>query len=203
MADRYAYIPLIGIFVMAVWGAGQYVERRRVSLGAQITSAAAVLVVLTVLTSRQIGYWRTSYDLWSHTVNVTNENGVGEEFLGAALMASGQSVDALPHLQKAARLRHMILSTRVRLAAALVRTGHSEQAIAEYESVIPLVSDPHMANMLREALGKLYSERADYANARKNSYYERGTGQHQLTARDTLIKVATPIDVCEASGEIR
>src|SRR5208282_48892 len=94
MADRYAYIPLIGIFLMGVWGAADLADSRHLSFRWRTTSAAVVLFALVLLTSHQIRFWRSSYDLWSHTVEVTNDNPVGEENLGIALLASGRSAEA-------------------------------------------------------------------------------------------------------------
>ncbi len=72
MADRYAYIPLIGIFVMIGFGVADWAESKRWGFWLAIP-AAAVLVALALATHRQIGYWQSNYDLWSHTLAVTEE----------------------------------------------------------------------------------------------------------------------------------
>src|SRR5205807_3034740 len=68
MADRYAYIPLIGIFVMIAFGAAELAATRKVGLGWQLAAAAVVVILLAFATSRQIGYWQSSCDLWTHTL---------------------------------------------------------------------------------------------------------------------------------------
>src|SRR5580700_1852215 len=64
MADRYAYIPLIGIFVMVVWGIGDWADGRNVNVGLRWAASVAVLAALSFLTWRQIGYWRSDIDVW-------------------------------------------------------------------------------------------------------------------------------------------
>jgi protein O-mannosyl-transferase len=86
MADRYAYIPLVGIFVMIAWGLADWAEARKVPAVWQVIPAACVLAALGVVTSRQLSYWDSEYDLWSHTLAVTERNPFAHDSLGAALM---------------------------------------------------------------------------------------------------------------------
>ncbi len=85
MADRYAYIPLIGIFVMIAWGLADLAEAKGVSVAGRIIPAVFVLVALGVVTSRQMSYWESDYDLWSHTLAVA-ENPFAHNEAGATLM---------------------------------------------------------------------------------------------------------------------
>ncbi len=68
MADRYAYIPLIGIFVMVVWSMADWTDAAKFQPAWLVIPALAVLAVLGFLTYRQIGYWQSDYELWSHTL---------------------------------------------------------------------------------------------------------------------------------------
>ena len=86
MADRYAYIPLIGIFVMIVWAAADAADRRQLNLQLRTAIAIVILAALSFLTWRQIGYWHSDYDLWSHTIKVTQHNVVADETLSKTLM---------------------------------------------------------------------------------------------------------------------
>ena len=86
MADRYAYLPLIGIFLMAVWGAADLADRRQLSFPTRAKTAAIVLAVLAAFTWEQVTYWRSSSDLWSRALQVTKNNFTAEMNLAAALM---------------------------------------------------------------------------------------------------------------------
>jgi hypothetical protein len=70
-ADRYAYIPLIGIFVMMVWGAADLADHRQLSFQSRARIAAIVLAILVLFTCDQLRCWRSAVDLWAQTVDVT------------------------------------------------------------------------------------------------------------------------------------
>jgi protein O-mannosyl-transferase len=168
MADRYAYIPMIGIFVMVVWSAADFAESKQFSFASCVKTAAAVLVILSLFTSEQIGYWRSAYDLWLHTVNVTKDNFFAEENLSAALLMSDRSEEALPHLRNAVRIRPRDPGGHLNLAADLALNERPQDAIAEYELAISLRPDPKMLGAAYETLGRLYGERGNYSKARES-----------------------------------
>ena len=166
MADRYAYLPLIGIFVMAVWGAADAAEHRRLSLRTRVTTAAVVLTVFMAFTWKQITYWRSSYDLWSHAVQVTKDNFTAETNLGFALMASDRSVEAVDHLQNAVRIRPSYALSHLSLAGALQLSGRPREAILEYETALGLGPAQSMLVAAYENLGRSYEQVGNYKDAR-------------------------------------
>ena len=194
MADRYAYIPLLGIFLMAVWGAADLADRRQLSLRSRATAAAVVLVLLAILTSIQIRYWRSSYDLWSHAVDVTKDNFVGEENLGRALLALDRPAEAVPHLQKATRIRPLDPNGHLSLGGALATSGQTRDAIAEYEAAIPRLTDPNTRAVTCETLGRLYNQVGNYTKARES--YEQAL---QLNPKSTEAQKA--LDALKARSE--
>ena len=86
MADRYAYIPLIGIFVMIAWGFEDWAETRHLRALWRVIPASCVLILLATVTLRQMSYWESEYTLWAHTVEVTDQNPYAHAVLGAALL---------------------------------------------------------------------------------------------------------------------
>jgi len=104
MADRYAYVPLLGIFVIVAFGTEQLALRFGMKPRSQMAAAAVVLMALSVISWRQIGYWQSNYDLWSHTVQVTKNNSIAERSLANALLAEGRFAEAMPHLSNANKL---------------------------------------------------------------------------------------------------
>jgi len=73
-ADRYCYIPLIGIFVMVVWSAAEYADREKIGLEVRMSIAVTILAFLSLLTSRQVLYWESSAALWKHAIAVDPGN---------------------------------------------------------------------------------------------------------------------------------
>lgn len=189
MADRYTYIPLIGVFVMVIWTAADWAERKRFSFAMRALPSAAMLFVLALITYRQIPYWRSSYDLWFHALQVTKDNPVAEEFFGATLLSSGRSTEAVPHLQKAARIRFLSATTHLKLARALTVTGRSPEAIVEYETAIPLMIDRNQRALVCEALGWLYIKYGNYSKAQANFQEALEINPKELPARDALEKI--------------
>jgi len=85
MADRYAYVPLIGIFVMIAWSLADWAEAKQIGTIWRIIPALCALTALTSITYRQMGYWDSDYDLWSHALELA-ENPLAHNALGMALM---------------------------------------------------------------------------------------------------------------------
>jgi tetratricopeptide (TPR) repeat protein len=85
MADRYAYIPLIGIFVMIAWSLADFAEAKKVSVVWRVIPVLCALTALGCVTSHQTSYWDSDYDLWSHTLAVA-ESPLTHNALGVALM---------------------------------------------------------------------------------------------------------------------
>jgi tetratricopeptide (TPR) repeat protein len=85
MADRYAYIPLIGIFIMIAWGLADWAEAKEVRTAWLVIPAVCALTALACITYRQMSYWESEYDLWSHTLEVA-ENPLTHNAIGVALM---------------------------------------------------------------------------------------------------------------------
>nr|NIQ74795.1 tetratricopeptide repeat protein [Gammaproteobacteria bacterium]NIQ90679.1 tetratricopeptide repeat protein [Deltaproteobacteria bacterium] len=101
MADRFAYVPLIGLFIMISWGVPEVVARwhyRKIGLA---TTGAALLSVLMVTTWLQVRYWKNGTRLFEHTLDVTSNNYVAHYTLGNALDRKGRTDDAIKHYQEA------------------------------------------------------------------------------------------------------
>jgi protein O-mannosyl-transferase len=165
MADRYAYIPLIGIFVMVVWSVGDWAERREVSTKSMAWTAAIVILFFAAFTGDQIRYWRSAADLWQHAVNVTKDNFTGDENLGASDIMAEKPEDAIPALQDGVRLRPQDASAHLNLAGAYALSGHRQEAIQQYEAGLPLARDRSGLAAPYETLGRLYEQTGNYAQA--------------------------------------
>jgi len=128
-ADRYMYIPMVGLLVMAIWGATEILEKLRAKMLA-IPLAVAACLASAVLSWVQVGYWRNSETLFRQALAVTNDNFVANLNLGNYLMASGRLSEALPYFETAVRIDPKSAPARTDLGTALGRTGHLPDAIA-------------------------------------------------------------------------
>jgi tetratricopeptide (TPR) repeat protein len=168
MADRYAYVPLIGIFVMLVWGADDWADSKKIYLPARVAAAAIILTGLSILTWRQIAYWQDSDALWFHAAALTENNLFAEDEVGKSLLRQGRPQDALPHLQNAVRIDPRDPTRRINFASGLAQSGRYQDALREYEDAIPLASDPAVKSRCYATIALLYSMLGDYSKARES-----------------------------------
>jgi tetratricopeptide (TPR) repeat protein len=168
IADRYAYITLIGVFVMAVWGVADYADFKSVGPAWRIAISVAILTLLSSLTVRQIRFWRSDYDLWSHAMRVAPSNATAVSNLGDALNRMGRPEEALPLLQQSAKLLPDEPNRHGNLAVDLVQLGRLEEAIPEYETAISLASDTVMQAHFYGSLAAVYAVLGDYAKVRES-----------------------------------
>jgi protein O-mannosyl-transferase len=166
VADRYAYIPLIGIFVMIVWSAadwayGKKTDSKNITLQWRAALALTILCLLSFLTWRQVGYWQSDFDLWPHTLAAWPDNPLGEKNLGDALLADGRPEEALPFLQKAAQLNPDDPDRHANL-------GHVPEAVSEFQTAVPLTSDAALQARYYESLASLYDMLGDYQKVTDN-----------------------------------
>lgn len=105
MADRYTYVPLIGLFIMVVWGGAELAERTPMPRTASAAVMATVLALCALLTYQQAGVWRDSATLFSHALEVTDNNWLAHRNLGNALANRGEFELALGHVSESLRIR--------------------------------------------------------------------------------------------------
>ena len=140
MADRYAYIPLIGLFIMIAFGLADIAQHTKLGWWQGIP-ATVVILALALATHRQIGYWQSSYDLWSHTLAVTENNFIAEDNLGGALILEGKEEVAHPYFEAAARINPRDPLSRSNLGTYAQTHHRLREAIADYQQAIDLTSD--------------------------------------------------------------
>lgn len=135
-ADRYTYVPLIGIFLMLAWGIPDLSRAWRYRRLALAAAALAALVGCAILTWRQVGYWRDSVTLFEHTLQVTADNYIVDNNLGAALTGQGRLDEGLRYLEEARRIRPDHAPTLSNLGVALQGKGRVQEAINLYREAV-------------------------------------------------------------------
>lgn len=166
MADRYAYIPLVGIFIMIAWGIADLADSKQIGLVVRVIPAACVLLALSFATNRQLGYWSSNYDLWTHAVAVTGRNFIAQDNLGGALLWLGKTDEAYLHFQAAAEINPLDPMSRSNLGAYLQEHGHMAEAIEKYNRVITLTSDSGLLAATYANLGAAYRKLGEDEKAR-------------------------------------
>jgi tetratricopeptide (TPR) repeat protein len=143
MADRYGYLPFIGLFVMVVWSLGELASKRGIR-GVWLAAPAVVaLLVLGSLTYRQLGYWHDDETLWRYTLSVTPEgNYTAHSNLALALAKKGEPEEALFHFHKAKAMHKYSADQILALGAYELHVRHSQEAIEESNEALHDSSDP-------------------------------------------------------------
>jgi protein O-mannosyl-transferase len=185
MADRYAYIPLIGIFVMITFGAADLAEsfssKTRV-IPSMAFPAAVMLIAFALTTHRQIGYWRSNYDLWSHALAVTHKNFIAEDNLGGALILEDKEEEAHPHFEAAARINPRDAMSRSNLGTYFETHNRMREAIAQYQAAVDLTSDPRLLASTYANLGAAQRALDLDEDARKSFNQSLGFNRTQFNA---------------------
>ena len=138
MADRYAYLPFLGLFIMICWGSGDLAKRTHIPVAWQAGLSVAALLALTTVTYRQIGFWGDNVRLWTHTLQVTGRNYLAEDNLGRALEAEGNRQEAMLHYAKSAEIEPSYVFAHVHVGTCRQLEGDLQGALQQYQKVISL-----------------------------------------------------------------
>ncbi|MDB4285648.1 tetratricopeptide repeat protein, partial [bacterium] len=141
MADRYTYIPLIGIFIVIAWGIPELVERWRHKKIWLATLSIVLFSIMLVSTHRQVKYWENNITLYSHTLEVTSGNTLPHNNLGIALFSKGQYDEAIEHYREALRIKPDFEPAHNNLGNALFVKGQFDDAIKHYREALRLNPD--------------------------------------------------------------
>ncbi len=133
MADRFTYLPLIGLAIAVTWGAADIIGKRPRAAAAL---SGAVVALFAMAAIRQVPVWRDSVTVFEHAVAVTGGNPAAQHYLAAALDARGQFDDAFPHHAEAARLEPYYVIMPFSYGVALERRGQTAAAIEQFQRVL-------------------------------------------------------------------
>jgi hypothetical protein len=138
MADRFAYLPTIGIFIIVVWGISGLVKNWRFEK--KLLSAAAVVTTIMLMTATwvQLGFWRNSNVLFKHALEVTENNYLVHNNLGNIYFRQGELDKAIHHYSESLRINPSFALAHNNLGAAMLRSGKIEEAIFHFRQAIIL-----------------------------------------------------------------
>jgi tetratricopeptide (TPR) repeat protein len=169
MADRYAYLPFIGLFVMVCWGLAERAHQRQTPAIWLTVPALLVTLAFGVMTYRQVGYWRDSETLWSYALRVTDVRSYKAHFnLAMAYDQEGRYDQAIVQLGQSIDPRDDDPRIHVGLGMYAQRHGHLQDAIDQYQAALNLPSDTAFKVDALSNLGGAYRQARDYERARQS-----------------------------------
>jgi Tfp pilus assembly protein PilF len=138
MADRFIYLPIIGLLIAVTWAGTELIARWR--FNAKLATAGVTLLVaaFAVVSFIQIGYWKNSFTLWEHTISVTGPNALAHNNLTYALYLAGRFDEALDHALESKRIRPDFAEPRLQLGMILEAKGNPQDAIAHYREAVAI-----------------------------------------------------------------
>lgn len=197
MADRYSYIPLVGLFIAMSWGVSDFAKSMGFNQRVLATLGAGAIAGCVVISAFQVRTWKNSLMLFSHAVRVTKGNYLAHHSLGAALVEAGDLKGATTHFREAVRIKPGYAQAQSDLGLALVLQGQLEEGISHYRVAIqarPGLDKPHY-NLGRAlvAHGELEEARAEYeaALSLNPGYVEARTALALLLVQQGKIEPAT------------
>jgi Flp pilus assembly protein TadD len=191
MADRFAYVPLIGLFIMIVWGLADLTTGWAGRNKVLTTAGVLALGGCVVLTSRQLSHWENSVTLFEHAVGVTENNLLAHYDLGLALGQQGDYELASSHLRIALAIDPSQPEPHYNLGLCLMSLGKLAEAVEEYQAAVQLDPGHLMArNNLAVSLlllGKLDEAAAQFAELAR---LEPDSAAHRCSLGGILLRQA-------------
>ncbi len=171
MADRYAYLPYIGLFVCVVWGVAEIGRERKIAPAWLAAPAVLIFLTLGLLTRHQIAYWHDSETLWRHTLSVTEHNYVAHDGLARAMAKQGRIEDAIVEHNAAEDLHAYSASDMVEVGVFEQTHGHVQDAIEQYRRSLEAATDSNSRAVALSRLGSAFMQMGDLSRAKLSYAY--------------------------------
>jgi tetratricopeptide (TPR) repeat protein len=172
MADRYAYLPFIGLFIAICWGVADLVEGWPLSKVWVPAGVVAVLVCLSLATRRQLTYWSDDLTLWEHSAEVVNNNWMAENMIGEDFLREGDRESAIPHFRAAETMEPLFPFPHLHIGIYDEEHQHPREALQELQHVIDLTEPyarytPVIRSNALVYMSYSYNQLGDYANQQR------------------------------------
>jgi len=186
MADRYAYLPLIGIFIIVVWGLAEVSERWRQRAKVLSVLGGIVIVLLVGVSRAQVRVWRDSVSLYEHAVKITDGNYMMHGNYGGSLFKAGRLEEAEQQFRKALEINPDYAKCRYNLGLVLTEQGKYDEAIEQFDEVLSEKGEWFL----------LYVCKAD-------AYYRKGDKLRAMEVLEDAASKAEAIGRSEMAGRLR
>ena len=138
MADRYTYVPYVGLFIAIAWAGHWALSRLRLPASVAVAIAVADVAGSAALTASQVRVWQSHETVWKHAAAVTSGNYMAVNELGMLLAAENRHAEALQYFETAARDGPGFAEARNNLGLTYVQLGRLQDALAQYELAVRL-----------------------------------------------------------------
>jgi tetratricopeptide (TPR) repeat protein len=165
MADRYAYQPFIGLFIMICWSTAELAGHKHLSAVWLPSVSGVVLLALMVLTYRQVGYWKDDQTLWAHALNTIPNHWVAEDKEGLELLRQGREDEAMQFFHQAASVYPYDFVSNLNLAIYQQQHSNLREAIVRYKRALPEAPDIESATKIYTNMATAYRGLGDIAMA--------------------------------------
>jgi tetratricopeptide (TPR) repeat protein len=167
LADRFAYLPFIGLFLMMTWLVADCANADKIPAKWLAIPAVCYLLVLATLTYRQVGYWRDTPTFWLRTLALTQDNYIAESNLGDFLFQHGRTEEAAVHFRAAIAILPDNLLANLNLGAYEESRGNLSAAIERYEMVVQRTADVDIRAAAYSSMGFDYRQMGQPVKAKK------------------------------------
>ena len=152
MADRYTYVPLIGLFIIIVWGVGELTVHLKIQKTAMSAGALVITGLLMAVTWLQVGHWQNSVKLFKHAFEVTDDNAVAHNNYALGMAGQGNISEAVQHFKIALAISPNSANTILNLGLAFFEQGKLEESRRHFEGVLVIKPEEATAH---NYLGKI------------------------------------------------
>jgi tetratricopeptide (TPR) repeat protein len=171
MADRYAYIPFLGLFLMMTWLLADWGNALKLSAGRLAAASVACLLMLATLTYRQVSYWHDTASFWTRTLALTDDNYVAHDSLGIFFAGQGRTEEAAAQFRAALAIRPDDMPANLNLGTYEHGRGNLQAAIERYQMVALHAGDVDLRATAYGNLGSAYRQMGESSMAKQS--YER------------------------------
>ena len=182
MADRYAYLPFVGLFLAVSWGVADLVAGSRSAEICATVAAIAILLLLSLATRQQVGYWWDDLTLWTHTVQVTKNNWMAENMIGEDYLRDNDREASISHFRAAAAMEPLFPLPYLHVGIYEEEHRHPHEALRQLNKVLELTQPyadetPLLRSNALVYMSYAYNQLGDYANEQR-CIDEAGRLQH-------------------------
>ncbi len=172
MADRYAYVSFVGLFIALCWSVADAAERASSSRVWLPVATAALLVLLMLATRQQVNYWADDLTLWTHAADAVPNNAMAENVIGETLQRRGDRQQAIDHFRAAEAMDPLFPFPHLHLGIYEEEQRHPREAIAQFQQVIDLTQSaaaemPAVRTTAFAHMSFAYAQLGDSANQQK------------------------------------
>ena len=165
MADRYMYLPQLGIFIAVVWIVWDLAAQANISKTWLAVPAVAVLLAMGLGTYRQLGHWHDGETLWKYTLSVTQRNYMAHVNLAMVLAEQGRADEAIPEFRAAEQFHDYPAAQILSLGAYEQQNGHVQGAIEQYQRALQASNNPDEQTAAWDQMASAYSQAKDWQAA--------------------------------------